>query len=73
MQILSIDTSGQILSIAILRKDVVELSEYPSGKINSEKILPDGNSDNSTTSFLRIAIDSICPDVSIESICICLL
>jgi len=41
MQILSIDTSGQILSIAILRKDVVELSEYPSGKINSEKILPE--------------------------------
>ena len=41
MQILSIDTSGQILSIAILRDDVVELSEYPSGKINSEKILPE--------------------------------
>tara|TARA_B110000967_G_scaffold196426_1_gene226973 strand:+ start:162 stop:833 length:672 start_codon:yes stop_codon:yes gene_type:complete len=41
MQILSIDTSGQILSIAILKKDVIELSEYPSGKMNSEKILPE--------------------------------
>ena len=41
MQILSIDTSGQILSIAILRDEVIELSEYPSGKINSEKILPE--------------------------------
>ena len=41
MQILSIDTSGQILSIAVLKKDVIELSEYPAGKINSEKILPE--------------------------------
>ena len=41
MQILSIDTSGQILSIAGLKKDVIELSEYPAGKINSEKILPE--------------------------------
>ena len=41
MQILSIDTSGQILSIAILKEGVIELSEYPSGKMNSEKILPE--------------------------------
>lgn len=41
MQILSIDTSGQILSIAVLKKDVIELSEYPAGKVNSEKILPE--------------------------------
>jgi tRNA threonylcarbamoyladenosine biosynthesis protein TsaB len=41
MQILSIDTSGQIFSIAILKQDAIELLEYPASKTNSEKILPE--------------------------------
>ena len=41
MKLLSIDTSGQIFSIAIHINDAIEAAEYPAGKINSEKILPE--------------------------------
>ena len=41
MTILSIDTSGQIISIAIYINDLLEIKEYPAEKLNSEKILPE--------------------------------
>ena len=40
MKILSIDVSGQTLSIALLIDERVVEKEYPSGKNNSDNIIP---------------------------------
>jgi len=40
MNILSIDTSGQLLSIALLKNDSLTEESYSSDKKHSENILP---------------------------------